>query len=91
VLVLAIGPFRAWLSEHMIAHELTAADVARRIGRDEALVRGWFGVRGWGSASAGLSCGSARGMPARRMGQRLRFQISVVEAWLHEQQAGPAA
>jgi hypothetical protein len=32
------------------------------------------------------------GMPARRMGQRLRFQISAVEAWLADQpQAGPAA
>lgn len=31
------------------------------------------------------------GMPARRMGQRLRFQISAVEAWLDEQQPGPAA
>jgi len=31
------------------------------------------------------------GMPARRMGQRLRFQVSVVEAWLDEQQTGPAA
>jgi len=31
------------------------------------------------------------GMPARRMGQRLRFQVSAVEAWLDEQQAGPAA
>jgi excisionase family DNA binding protein len=30
------------------------------------------------------------GMPARRMGQRLRFQISAVEAWL-EQEPGPAA
>jgi hypothetical protein len=29
-------------------------------------------------------------MPARRMGQRLRFQISAVEAWL-EEDAGPAA
>jgi hypothetical protein len=31
------------------------------------------------------------GMPARRMGQRLRFQISAVEAWLDNQQTGPAA
>jgi hypothetical protein len=32
------------------------------------------------------------GMPARRMGNRLRFQISAVEAWLTErQQTGPAA
>jgi hypothetical protein len=31
------------------------------------------------------------GMPARRMGQRLRFQISAVEAWLDQEQAGPAA
>jgi len=32
------------------------------------------------------------GMPARRMGQRLRFQVSAVEAWLDEQQQrGPAA
>lgn len=32
------------------------------------------------------------GMPARRMGRRLRFQISAVEAWLDEQQRrGPAA
>jgi hypothetical protein len=30
-------------------------------------------------------------MPARRMGQRLRFQMSVVEAWLADQQSGPAA
>jgi hypothetical protein len=44
-LVLAIGPFRDWLSEQMQAHELTAVDVARKIGRDEAIVRGWFGVR----------------------------------------------
>jgi hypothetical protein len=44
-LVLAIGPFRDWLQDHMIAQELTAMDVARRIGRDEAIVRGWFGVR----------------------------------------------
>jgi excisionase family DNA binding protein len=32
------------------------------------------------------------GMPARRMGRRLRFQVSAVEAWLDEQQQrGPAA
>lgn len=31
------------------------------------------------------------GMPARRMGQRLRFQVSAVEVWLDEQQGGPAA
>jgi excisionase family DNA binding protein len=31
------------------------------------------------------------GMPAQRMGRRLRFQISAVEAWLDERQAGPAA
>jgi hypothetical protein len=31
------------------------------------------------------------GLPARRMGQRLRFQVSVVEAWLAEQESGPAA
>jgi hypothetical protein len=32
------------------------------------------------------------GMPARRMGRRLRFQISAVEDWLDEQhQRGPAA
>jgi hypothetical protein len=30
-------------------------------------------------------------MPTRRMGQRLRFQISAVEAWLEQKQAGPAA
>ena len=45
-LVLAIGPFRDWLDEHMRAHELTAVDVATSIGRDEAMVRAWFGVRG---------------------------------------------
>jgi hypothetical protein len=45
-LVLAVGPFRDWLDEHMRAHDLTSADVARVIGRDEATVRGWFGVRG---------------------------------------------
>jgi hypothetical protein len=44
-LVLAIGPFRDWLQAHMTANELTAIDVARRIGRDEVIVRGWFGVR----------------------------------------------
>jgi hypothetical protein len=32
------------------------------------------------------------GMPTRRMGQRLRFQVGAVEAWLAEQhQRGPAA
>ena len=31
------------------------------------------------------------GMPAQRMGRRLRFQISAVEAWLDERHAGPAA
>ena len=32
------------------------------------------------------------GMPARRMGRQLRFQISAVEAWLDgQQQRGPAA
>jgi hypothetical protein len=31
------------------------------------------------------------GMPTRRMGQRLRFQISAVEAWLDREQTGPAA
>jgi hypothetical protein len=30
-------------------------------------------------------------MPAKRMGQRLRFQISAVEAWLHEREPRPAA
>ena len=30
------------------------------------------------------------GMPARRMGQRLRFQVGAVEAWL-EQGSEPAA
>jgi hypothetical protein len=45
-LVLAVGPFRDWLDEHMSAHDLTSADVARVIGRDESMVRGWFGVRG---------------------------------------------
>ena len=45
-LVLAIGPFRDWLTEHMTAHQLTCADVARLIGRDDTMVRGWFGVRG---------------------------------------------
>jgi hypothetical protein len=44
-LVLAIGPFRDWLIEYMTTNELTAVDVAQRIGRDEAIVRGWFGVR----------------------------------------------
>jgi hypothetical protein len=41
----AIGPFRDWLNEHMQAHQLTPEDVARCIGRDQAMVRGWFGVR----------------------------------------------
>jgi hypothetical protein len=45
-LVLAIGPFRDWLNEYMSAHDLTIADLARCIGRDDAMVRGWFGVRG---------------------------------------------
>jgi hypothetical protein len=45
-LVLAIGPFRDWLSQHMATHQLTHADVARMIGRDDTMVRGWFGVRG---------------------------------------------
>ena len=45
-LVLAVGPFRDWLDEYMRAHDLTSADVARVIGRDESMVRGWFGVRG---------------------------------------------
>jgi hypothetical protein len=44
--VLAIGPFRNWLTEHMTTDQLTSADVARLIGRDDAMVRGWFGVRG---------------------------------------------
>jgi hypothetical protein len=52
-LVLAIGPFRDWLTEHMRTHELTSVDVATTIGRDEAIVRGWFGARGrdWRSQS----------------------------------------
>jgi hypothetical protein len=52
-LVLAIGPFRDWLTEYMLAHRLSSADVARLIGRDDAMVRGWFGVRGrdWRSQS----------------------------------------
>jgi hypothetical protein len=45
-LVLAIGPFRDWLTEYMNAHQIVSADVARLIGRDDAMVRGWFGVRG---------------------------------------------
>ena len=45
-LVLAVGPFRDWLDEYMRAHELTSSDVARCIGRDESMIRGWFGVRG---------------------------------------------
>jgi hypothetical protein len=45
-LVLAIGPFRDWLTDYMNAHQILLADVARLIGRDDAMVRGWFGVRG---------------------------------------------
>jgi hypothetical protein len=45
-LVLAIGPFHNWLTQYMTAHQLTCADVARLIGRDDTMVRGWFGVRG---------------------------------------------
>jgi hypothetical protein len=45
-LVLAIGPFRDWLTEYMNANQLLSADIARLIGRDDAMVRGWFGVRG---------------------------------------------
>jgi hypothetical protein len=45
-LVLAIGPFRDWLTAYMSAHQIVSADVARLIGRDDAMVRGWFGVRG---------------------------------------------
>jgi hypothetical protein len=45
-LVLAIGPFRDWLTQYMAAHQLTHADVARVIGGDDTMVRGWFGVRG---------------------------------------------
>jgi hypothetical protein len=45
-LVLAIGPFRDWLTTYMTAHELTIADLARLIGRDDAMVRGWFSLRG---------------------------------------------
>jgi hypothetical protein len=30
----------------MNAHQISSADVARLIGRDEAMVRGWFGVCG---------------------------------------------
>jgi hypothetical protein len=44
-LVLAIGPFRDWLAGHMAAHELAATDVGQLVGTDEAVVRGWFGVR----------------------------------------------
>jgi hypothetical protein len=44
-LVLAIGPFRDWLAEHMTRHELAGTDVAAVIGTDEAVVRGWFAVR----------------------------------------------
>jgi hypothetical protein len=43
--VLAIGPFRDWLDGHMAGYELTAADVGQSIRIDEAVVRGWFGVR----------------------------------------------
>src|SRR5918998_1475433 len=52
-LVLAIGPFRDWLTEYMTAHQLHASDVARLIGKDDNVVRGWFGVRGrdWRSQS----------------------------------------
>jgi hypothetical protein len=52
-LVLAIGPFRDWLTEYMNVHQIVSADVARLIGRDDAMVRGWFGVRGrdWRSQS----------------------------------------
>jgi hypothetical protein len=52
-LVLVIGPFRDWLSEYMTAHQLTAVDIATCIGRDEAMIRGCFGVRGrdWRSQS----------------------------------------
>jgi hypothetical protein len=45
-LVLAIRPFRDWLTEYMSAHQIVSADVARLIGRDDAMVRGWFGIRG---------------------------------------------
>jgi hypothetical protein len=45
-LVLAIGPLRDWLTAYMRAYDLTIADLARCIGRDDAMVRGWFGVRG---------------------------------------------
>src|SRR4051794_40385226 len=45
-LVLSVGPFRDWLAEYMRAHELTCVDVACMIGRDDTMVRGWFGVRG---------------------------------------------
>jgi hypothetical protein len=45
-LVLAIGPFRDWLTQYMNAHQIVSADIARLIGRDDAMVRGWFGVRG---------------------------------------------
>jgi hypothetical protein len=45
-LVLAIGPFRDWLTEYMNAHQILSADIARLIGHDDAMVRGWFGVRG---------------------------------------------
>jgi hypothetical protein len=54
-LVLAIGPFRDWLTDYMNAHQILLADVARLIGRDDAMVRGWFGVRGrdWRTQSPG--------------------------------------
>jgi hypothetical protein len=38
------GPFRDWLREQMLAQQLTAADVAKLIGRDDAIIRGWFGT-----------------------------------------------
>lgn len=44
-IVLVIGPFRDWLQAHMDAHKLAATDVGECIGTDEAVVRGWFGVR----------------------------------------------
>jgi hypothetical protein len=44
-LVLAVGPFRDWLAQHMCAHQLTPADVARRIDKDDNVVRAWFGER----------------------------------------------
>jgi hypothetical protein len=48
-LVLAVGPFRDWLDQHMHTHELTSVDVARRIGRDEAM------------CAAGSACAAAIG------------------------------